>query len=75
MQPDPRKTKYVYSICTMSAQRLRRWSNTVQMYTNILCLLGNTILPHVPWQIRDDDHDICFVCLAIHPYNAEKKIV
>ena len=28
---DPANTKHLYKICTMSAQRLRRWSNIVQM--------------------------------------------
>ena len=30
----PANTKYVYIICTTSAQRLRRWSNIVQMVYN-----------------------------------------
>ena len=36
----PIKTKHLYNICTTSAQRHRRWSNIVQCYTNVLCLLG-----------------------------------
>ena len=28
----PANTKHLYSICTTSAQRLRRWSNIVQMF-------------------------------------------
>ena len=28
---DPANTKHLYNICTTSAQRLRRWSNIVQM--------------------------------------------
>ena len=27
----PANTKHLYNICTMSAQRLRRWSNIVRM--------------------------------------------
>ena len=34
----PANTKYLYNICTTSAQRLQRWSNIVQMFnTNVLC--------------------------------------
>ena len=39
-------TKHLYrpNICTTSAQRIRRWANTVQMlsYANVSCLLGTT---------------------------------
>ena len=32
-------TKHLYNICTMLAQRLRRWANIVQkFYNNVLCL-------------------------------------
>ena len=35
----PANTKYLYNICTLTAQRLRRWSNFVQMlYENVLRL-------------------------------------
>ena len=33
-------TKHLYNICTTPAQRLRRWSNVVQMLYKWLCLLG-----------------------------------
>ena len=36
----PANTKYLYHICTTSAQRLRHWSNFVQMLYKCLCLLG-----------------------------------
>ena len=31
IMPIPENTKHLYNICTMPAQRLRRWLNTVQM--------------------------------------------
>ena len=36
----PVNTKHLYNICTTAAQRLRRWSNIVQMLYKCLCLLG-----------------------------------
>ena len=33
-------TKHLYDICTMLHQRRRRWADVVQMYTNVLCVLG-----------------------------------
>ena len=30
-------TELLYNICTMLDQRLRLWSNIVQMYTNVMC--------------------------------------
>ena len=42
----PANTKYVYNICTTSAQRLRRWSNIVQMLYNWFVFAG--IHPFVP---------------------------
>ena len=37
---NPTNTKHLYNIYTMSAKRLRRWSNIVQMLYKCLCLLG-----------------------------------
>ena len=37
-------TKHFYNIFTTSAQRLRRWSNFVKCYANVLCLLGTLTL-------------------------------
>ena len=37
--PIPANAKHLYSICTTSAQRLRRWSNIVQMLCKCLRLL------------------------------------
>ena len=36
--------KYLYNICTTSAQRLRRWSNIVQMLYYMYLKLGPTFL-------------------------------
>ena len=33
-------TKLLYAICTMLDQRRRRWTDVVQVYTILLCLLG-----------------------------------
>ena len=37
----PANTKHEYNICTTSVQRLRRRSNIVQSYANVLCVLCN----------------------------------
>ena len=36
----PVDTKHLYDICTMLAQRRRRWASMLQMLYNCLCLLG-----------------------------------
>ena len=48
----PANTKYLYNICTTSAQRLRRWFNIVQMLYKCFALTGlrqynlcDTIIP------------------------------
>ena len=33
----------MYNICTMLAQRLRRWASIVQMLYNFLCLPGREV--------------------------------
>ena len=43
----PANTKHLYNICTTSAQRLRRWTNIVQMLYKCLCLLGSIPKPIV----------------------------
>ena len=37
---NPVNTKHLYNICTASAQRLRRWSNIVQMLCKCFVLAG-----------------------------------
>ena len=36
----PANTKHLYNICTASAQRLRRWSNIVQMLYKCFVFTG-----------------------------------
>ena len=36
---DPANTKHLHNICTMLAQRRRRWADIVKCYTNVSCLL------------------------------------
>ena len=36
----PANTKHLYNICTTSAQRLRRWSNIVQMLYKCFVFAG-----------------------------------
>ena len=36
----PANTKHLYSICTTSAQRLRRWANIVQMLYKCFVFAG-----------------------------------
>ena len=36
----PANTKHLYNICTTSAQRLRRWSNLVQMLYKYFVFTG-----------------------------------
>ena len=33
-------TKHLYNFCTMLNQRRRYWADNVQLYANVLCLLG-----------------------------------
>ena len=46
---NPANTKHSYrpNICITSAQRIRRWANTVQMlgYTNLFVFAGNNSSP------------------------------
>ena len=42
----PANTKHLYNICTMSAQRFRRWSNIVQM--SCKCFVFAGILLELP---------------------------
>ena len=39
----PANTKHLYNICTTSAQRLRRWSNIVQMLYKCFVLTGTDV--------------------------------
>ena len=39
---NPVNTKHLYSICTMLDQRLRRWSDVVQMLYKCFVFAGNT---------------------------------
>ena len=39
----PANTKHLYNTCTTSAQRLRRWSNIVQMLYNCLVFPGSIV--------------------------------
>ena len=57
----PANTKqYLYNICTTSAQRLRRWSNIVQMiYKYVLCLLGNRL--NVNEYLHISTHDLIWI--------------
>ena len=41
---NPVNTKNLYNICTMLAQRRRRWAEVVQCYTNVLWLLVKSTL-------------------------------
>ena len=38
---NPANSKHLYSICTTTAQRLRRWSNIVQMLNKCFVFAGN----------------------------------
>ena len=40
---NPANTKHYYNICTTSAQRLRRWSNIVQMLYKYFLFTGNRV--------------------------------
>ena len=44
IRANPANTKHLYSICTTSAQRLRRWTNIVQMLYKCFVFAGNTTL-------------------------------
>ena len=54
----PANTKHLYNICTTWAQRLRRWSNIVQMLYNVLCLLGR----HNLWNVKLFEYK--YICLV-----------
>ena len=41
----PANTKHMYSICTTSAQRLRRWPNIVQMLYTCFVFMGRPVNP------------------------------
>ena len=43
--PLPANTKHLHNICTMSAQRLRRWSNIVQLLYKCFVFAGLCITP------------------------------
>ena len=44
MTHHPANTKYLYDICTTPAQRLRRWSNIVQMLYKCFVFAGQRLL-------------------------------
>ena len=47
----PANTKYLYTICILSAQRLRRWSNIVQMVYKYFVFTGVWCTRFIPiWQ-------------------------
>ena len=51
------KTKHLYNICTMLAQRLRRWSNVVQMLYKCFVFTGtlySIFFPGNNWGICED---------------------